>query len=513
MAQTLTFKNTLSRQKTELKPAADGIARLYVCGPTVYDHAHLGHARCYVTWDCLYRLLRFVYGADKVIYARNVTDVDDKIINRAKEQGEEAQAIADRYYQSFSEDMATLNCLKPDKEPKATEHIHDMLAMVRELLANDLAYIAADGTVYYDVQKKADYGKLSGRKLEDQQAGARVEVDANKRHPADFALWKPENDPDGLAWSDLEGVIPRGRPGWHIECSAMIRSVFDGKPIDIHAGGQDLIFPHHENEIAQSEGCCGDGNFVKLWLHNGFVNVSGDKMSKSTGNFKSIRDLLERYSPNAIRYFILSQKYDKPIDFTEESLDAAEAWAKRFKRTVYEGKKLIGKESDDLELLSPNELNLTIADDLNTPSFLAQLNTLMKKVNQSLVTNSKDSLYFTLRELETVFCLLGFQSPKPGLLSGKGEAKASGYAKLTVDFKYTDQQVKCFKYLAGLLNIEQGKADEPFNWIGKLIEERTSSKKSRDFTTADKIRDELAKVGILLKDTREGTTYELVDND
>ena len=394
--------------------------------------------------------------------------------------------------------MQALNCLKPSVEPKATEHIAGMQAMARELIEKDIAYLAPDGTAYYAVETKADYGKLSGRKLEDQQAGARVEVDANKKHPSDFALWKPETNPEELAWDDPENVLPRGRPGWHIECSAMIRAVFEGQPIEIHAGGQDLIFPHHENEIAQSEGCCGEGNFVKHWMHNGFVNVSGDKMSKSTGNFKTIQDLLKRYSPNAIRYFILTQKYDKPIDFTEDDLASAERWVKKFSKTMNEGKLAFEATLQQLPSLEASDFPPHFYEDLNTPLFLAELNQSLKQLKAA--TEKKDLVALKTSYARALLLSESLLGIVPQAAEPEEEAK-----------HFSEKQVA----VIGDFFTEYREAENPDSPLEEqlacVLAKRVSAKKAKDFATADTIRNALAEVGIQLKDTREGTTYELVE--
>ncbi|MEM0951076.1 MAG: cysteine--tRNA ligase [Cyanobacteria bacterium P01_H01_bin.74] len=312
--------------------------KLYVCGPTVYDKAHLGHARCYTTWDVLYRLLCFL--GYRVVYVRNVTDVDDKILNRAASRQVSPKTLAEENYQAFTADMTALNLLQPTQEPRATEHIADMIAGIETLIANQSAYVTPDGSVYFNVSEKADYGKLKfcstdpdvlAKNLSDLQAGARVELDSLKHAPLDFALWKAIDPDDPNGWespwpSSHEKPEKKGwgRPGWHMECSAMNRAIF-GDQIDIHAGGADLIFPHHENEIAQSEAMTGVTPFAKFWMHNGFVNVSGEKMSKSLGNFSTVETLLQRYDCNTLRYFLLTHHYRMPVDFTDEALQSAES--------------------------------------------------------------------------------------------------------------------------------------------------------------------------------------------
>ena len=307
---TLRLYNTLPGQTEIFEPLEAEKVRLYVCGPTVYDDAHLGHASCYITWDVLYRFLKFL-GYD-VTYARNVTDVDDKILKRAAELNVSPHEVARKNYESFTADMAALNCLPPDQEPFATGHIPQMITAIQALIDKNAAYVTPEGTVYFRVSAKDNYGALSKKPLDDLKSGARVEVDPHKESPLDFALWKHVSEEEQAKPDHAyESPWGKGRPGWHIECSAMNHAIF-GKQIDIHAGGADLVFPHHENEIAQSEcwldlsGKTPNDRFAKYWMHNGFVNVSGEKMSKSLGNFSTVKKVLERYDANTIRYFLLT---------------------------------------------------------------------------------------------------------------------------------------------------------------------------------------------------------------
>ncbi len=323
---TLQVYNSLTRRKEAFVPLVPGEVRMYVCGVTVYDYCHLGHARAYIVWDTVRRYLQTRY---RVRYVQNVTDIDDKIIRRARERGTTWEAIAQEFTEAYNRDMARLNILPADEVPRATAYVGAMIALIEALMAGGYAY-ESGGDVYYAVQRFPNYGRLSGRQLEDMQAGAsgRVEeAEPHKRYPLDFALWKGAK-PDEPAWNSPWGP---GRPGWHIECSAMVRAAV-GDRLDIHAGGADLKFPHHENEIAQSEAVTGVP-LANYWLHNGFVNIEGEKMSKSLGNFYTIRELLERYSPMAVRWFVLQAHYRQPIDFTEEGMQAAtKAW-----QTVNEG--------------------------------------------------------------------------------------------------------------------------------------------------------------------------------
>ncbi len=308
--------NTLSGTKEDLVPMQPGSVRMYVCGPTVYDSCHIGHARSAVIFDVIARYLRA--RGFQVTYVRNFTDIDDKIIRRAAEQGVDPKALAEKYIREFHEDMDALKVESATVEPKATDHIPQILEVIRRLMEKGFAY-AAEGEVFFSVDAFERYGRLSGRKLEEMEAGARVDVDPRKRNPFDFVLWKPAK-PGEPAWESPWGP---GRPGWHIECSAM-SSAYLGETFDIHGGGKDLIFPHHENEIAQSEAAFGRP-FVKYWVHNGFVNINQEKMSKSLGNFLLIRDLLKEFHPEALRLFLLSSHYRSPVDFTPQSMEEASA--------------------------------------------------------------------------------------------------------------------------------------------------------------------------------------------
>ncbi len=342
----ISFYDTQSRREKPLEPIEPGKIRLYVCGPTVYDEAHLGHARCYITWDVLYRFLNFV-GYD-VTYVRNITDVEDKILKRAAEQGISPSELSQHYTERFNAVMAQLNVLPPNETPKATEFISEMITIIRTLEEKGFAYKTASGTVYFDTQHvSAETGyqylfsqtEICHQSKDDLQSGARVDVDPEKRNPLDFALWKPAPADAPLVWDSPWGP---GRPGWHIECSAMSRALL-GEQIDIHAGGMDLIFPHHQNEIAQSEASSGKAPFVKHWMHNGFVNVSGEKMSKSLGNFQTVEELLKTYDANTIRHFLLSKKYRQPVDFSDEGLIGSKQTLRNIKTKIRAILKVLGQ--------------------------------------------------------------------------------------------------------------------------------------------------------------------------
>ena len=447
--------DTLSRAKRPFEPIDAGNVRLYVCGPTVYDYAHIGNARPVVVFDVLYRLLRHVYGEGAVTYARNITDVDDKIIEAARQSGEEIGEIARRYTGAFHDDMAALGALEPDIEPRATGHIAEMIAMVESLVAKGHAY-AAEGHVLFAVATMAEYGRLSGHGRDELIAGARVEVAPYKRDPADFVLWKP-SDPDQPGWESPWG---RGRPGWHLECSAMSKKHL-GESFDIHGGGQDLIFPHHENEIAQST-CAHGKPFVNLWMHNGYVTVGGEKMSKSLGNFHTVHDLLARAPGEAIRLSLLAAQYRQPLDFSLEALDRAKAALDRL-YTALAGARDV-PPADDADAAAP--VIEALCDDLNTPRALAEMHALA------------------------------------GLLNRGGDAGARARAKAGLIFAGG---------LTGLL------ANDPEGWlkggggdeaIEILVAARAEARSARDFAEADRIRDALmSDYNVVVEDGPDGSKW------
>lgn len=478
--------NTISKKTEEFKPQNEGEVKMYVCGPTVYDRAHLGHARCYITWDVLYRYLKF--SKYNVTYCRNVTDVDDKILKKADTQGVLPEAIAKEFYESFKNSMSGLNVLKPDIEPFATKTIGEMIAMVKKLIENGFAY-AADGDVYFEVGKYKCYGELSGQPIDDLMAGARVETDLKKRSPLDFALWKKD---EKHGYKSPWGL---GRPGWHIECSAMSKKHL-GETLDIHAGGADLQFPHHENERAQSE--CANGNeFVKYWLHNGFVTINKEKMSKSLGNFLTIDDVLKRYNSNAIRFFILTNHYRMPVEFNDEALESANNGAKRLIASV---KNFIGADFSGLEY-DKEALEAFITamdDDLNTSKALAVLFSLVDRLKKSMLESGLDvkeavkqdgarKLAYTLIKLGEV---LGFDfslQDKPEL--NDEELKAL-ILPLYKEFNYEESMT-------------------PKALLDKLLEDRKEARTNKDWAKSDLIRDKMLSAGILVKDSKDGSTWEI----
>ena len=367
----ISLYNTLSRSKERFEPIDPGNVRIYVCGPTVYDYAHIGNARPVVVFDVLYRLLRYIYGQDCVTYVRNITDVDDKIIEAAHGSGEPIDAITGRYAEVFQADMAALGALAPDVEPRATGHIPEMVAMIERLIAKEHAY-EAEGHVLFSVATMADYGRLSRHGRDELIAGARVEIAPYKRDPADFVLWKPSGDGQP-GWDSPWG---RGRPGWHLECSAMSKKHL-GETFDIHGGGQDLIFPHHENEIAQST-CAHGKPFVNLWMHNGYVTVDGEKMSKSLGNFHTVHDLLGRAPGEAIRLSLLTAQYRQPLDFSLEGLDRAKSTLDRLYTALAGAGDVTPTEEPD----AAQPVIEALSDDLNTPKALAEMHALAGRLNR-----------------------------------------------------------------------------------------------------------------------------------
>lgn len=359
---TLTLFNSLTRKKELFTPLDTKNIRMYVCGPTVYDRPHIGNARAVVVYDVLFRLLRHIYGEKHVTYARNITDVDDKIIVAAKERGIAIQQLTTEVTSQFHDDMDALNCLRPTYEPRATQYIGKMIAMIEMLIHRGHAYVA-EQHVLFDVTSYADYGKLSGRMVEDQQAGARVAVESYKRHPGDFVLWKPADAEDDAS-SVFDSPWSKGRPGWHIECSAMSTDLLDDT-FDIHGGGADLKFPHHENEIAQSCGANPESEFAKLWLHNGFLTVNGEKMSKSLGNFITVKDLLNKgVQGEVIRYVLLSARYSEPLDWTDKLLEDAKKSLDRLYRIAAE---IPAADHPNEEFFA------ALSDDMNLPQVFALL--------------------------------------------------------------------------------------------------------------------------------------------
>ena len=457
----LQIYNTLTRRKAPFTPIEPGKARMYVCGMTVYDLCHLGHARVLVVFDVVYRYLRHL-GYD-VTYIRNITDIDDKIIRRAHENGEPIERLTDRFIAAMHEDAAALGVLPPSDEPRATAHIAEILAMTERLVANGHAYAVDNGDVYYAVASFPGYGKLSGKDPRELRSGARVEVDDAKRDPLDFALWKAAK-PGEPAWDSPWGS---GRPGWHIECSAMSTCCL-GNHFDIHGGGADLQFPHHENEIAQSEGATGEP-FVNVWMHNGFVRVNEEKMSKSLGNFFTVREILARYQPEEVRYFILGSHYRSPLNYDDEHLDNARAALTRL-YTALRG--LPEATATDAGASFRARFDAAMDDDFNTPVALAVLFDLAREINR---VRGDD---------ETAAAALGAELRALGGLLGLLGQDADDYLRAGTG--------------------AEGPSDAD---IEALIQQRADARKARDFAGADRIRDELQAAGILLEDGPGGTTW------
>jgi cysteinyl-tRNA synthetase len=476
---TLRIYNSLTRKKADFVPLEHGKVKIYVCGVTVYDYCHLGHARAYVVWDMVRRYLSTKY---QVHYVQNITDIDDKILNRAKERGKKMEEIAEEFINTYNEDMAKLNILPADEYPRATESIPAIIDLIQQLIDREYAY-AVGGDVYYAVQRFPSYGKLSGRKLEDMQAGASGRVDAAeplKRYPFDFALWKSAK-PDEPFWESPWG---NGRPGWHIECSAMVRSRL-GDSIDIHAGGADLQFPHHENEIAQSEAATLKP-LANYWMHNGFVNIEGEKMSKSLNNFTTIRALLGHYDPMAVRLFILQSHYRTPIDFTEEAINAAtKGW-----ETIKEGLLFkhdlgsqLGWEADSANLPDSeneyiNRFNLAMDDDFNTSVAISIVFELAKNLRtERNILSHSGKTEADVQELKHTWQILNHLSSILGL-----EAIPSELGTASSTNAMSDEQIE------------------------RAIAQRFTSKKAKNFAESDRIRDELKAMGITLIDQPDGST-------
>ena len=482
---TLVLYNTAAREKQVFEPLTPGHVGMYVCGPTVYDLAHIGNARAFIVFDVLYRLLQRHY-AD-VVYVRNITDVDDKINAAAKARGEPIEAITTRTTEAFHADMTALGVLAPTVEPRATAHIPEMIAMIEALLRSGHAYVA-DGHVLFDVPSMPEYGRLSGRKREDLIAGARIEVAAYKKDPADFVLWKPST-PDLPGWDSPWG---RGRPGWHLECSAM-SGKYLGETFDIHGGGRDLIFPHHENEVAQST-CAHNGTpFVRTWVHNGFVTVNGEKMAKSQGNVLAVRDLLTQQPGEAIRYAMLTAHYRQPLDWTDAGLTQARAALDRLYTAL---RRLSDIEAADIEAAA--DVMAALEDDLNTPEALAALHRLASAANKAQGAEDKARVKGQLVGSGWLLGLLQ-QDAEKWFKQEVPLKRVVAEAKMDID--WSQRVVREAK-----MPIDSRSAlseDE----IEKFISERDAARRDKNFAEADRIRDELAARGITLEDGPQGTTW------
>ena len=487
--------NTLSAGKEEFVPLRPGKVGMYVCGVTVYDFSHIGHARANVVFDVISRYLRHL-GYD-VTYVRNYTDIDDKIINRANKEGVPFNEISERFIREFDRDMLQLGLETPESQPKATEHIGDIISLIATLIEKGYAY-PAGGDVYFRVDKFAPYLKLSGRNLEEMQAGSRIEVDERKRHPMDFALWK-ESKPGEPFWDSPWG---KGRPGWHIECSAMSMKYL-GETFDIHGGGKDLIFPHHENEIAQSEAATGHP-FARYWLHNGFVNINAEKMSKSLGNFFTIREVLEKYDSEVLRFFLISAHYRSPLDFSDQNLNEAESGMERIYSALAGIDEVLARGGGNKDSMNePDPLNSAerelhdrcelirkrfeeaMDDDFNTALAIAHIFDMVRAINRTI--------------------------DEAGGRSGAGQ---SLFARVKAELKEIGNVLGVFgsepaSYLARIKTRKVAEQEISPDEIERLILERAMARKSKDFKRSDEIRDYLLERNIQLLDGAQGTTWKV----
>jgi cysteinyl-tRNA synthetase len=470
--------NTPTKKKQIFTPLNEGKIGMYVCGVTVYDMCHIGHARSMIIFDVIARFLR--KKGFQLTYVRNFTDIDDKIINKANQEGKPFNEISELYIKEFYTDMETLKVKRADKEPKATEHITQIIDLVKTLIEKGLAY-ESSGSVYFDVSKFKGYGKLSSRKQEDMIAGARVDINEAKDDPLDFALWKISKP--GEPW--WESPWSKGRPGWHIECSAM-STHYLGPTLDIHGGGRDLIFPHHENEIAQSEGAYGK-EFVRNWVHNGFVTIDNEKMSKSLGNFLTIRELTKEHHPETLRLFLLSSHYRSPIDFSKDAIHTARGSLLRFYETLdrVASAPKTAKEPRLKTLLNEfdEKFDAAMCDDFNTAKAIAHIHDLTTGINRTIDANPEiadDDIQSLNASISTISEILGIleEAPKKFI----DAHKRSGLVEIGI----TDKEIK--------------------EMIGKRLE----AKKAKDFKKADEIRNSLLAKGIALKDTPSGTVWEKV---
>jgi cysteinyl-tRNA synthetase len=458
--------NSLRGEKETLTPITPGVLRMYVCGLTVYDYVHVGHARMLTVFDVVSRYLR--HSGYRLTFVRNITDIDDKIIRRAAELGEPIGAFTARFIQAMHEDCARLGILAPDEEPRATQYLPQIIAMVQELIARDYAYLAANADVMYAVARFADYGKLSGRRLADLRAGARVEVDEAKRDPLDFVLWKHAK-PGEPAWDSPWGP---GRPGWHIECSAMATALL-GTHFDIHGGGMDLKFPHHENEIAQSCAASGD-SFVNLWMHNGFVNVDDEKMSKSLGNFFTLREVLTRLRhPEVLRFFFLLSHYRGPINYSVEQLEQADAALGRIYTALRDLPEAAAAASDYTA-----RFHASMDDDFNTPEALAVLQALTREVNSAKDAGEEQRAAQLAAELRNLGGVLGLLQ----LPAAEWFRLASGTAAPPAGQPLSDAQIEAH------------------------IAARVAARGAKNWAESDRIRDALAAAGVILEDKPGGAT-------
>jgi cysteinyl-tRNA synthetase len=465
----LRIHNSMSGRKEALNPLEPGHVRMYVCGITVYDHIHVGHARSQIAFDVARRWLRA--RGYRVTYVRNITDIDDKIIDRARERGEPIETLTARFIASMDEDFAAIGLEKPDREPRATAFIPEIVSMIGRLVASGHAYVGANGDVYYAVARFPGYGRLSGKKLDDLRAGSRVEVDEAKRDPLDFVLWKHAR-PGDPAWDSPWGM---GRPGWHIECSAMAVALL-GPEFDIHGGGMDLKFPHHENEIAQSCAAC-NAPFAKLWMHNGFVRVDDEKMSKSLGNFFTVREVLPRLRPEVLRAFLLASHYRAPVNYTEENLRQADASLQRLYLAL--------RDVEPAPAFEPGEATREFAaamdDDFNTPGAIAALQSAARALNVAKSGGDHERARSLAAEIRQLGGIIGLLECAPDAWLGTRSELVAGED-------------------GGSVGLEPAEID-------RLVQARIEARRARDFAESDRIRDRLAAAGVVLEDGATGTSW------
>ncbi|CAK7010049.1 MAG: Cysteine--tRNA ligase [Desulfovibrio sp.] len=480
--------NSLTRKKEEFVPSHPGKVSLYSCGITAYDLSHIGHARSAVVFDILVRYLRSL--GNEVTFIRNFTDIDDKIINRANQENVPWQDVVETYIKAFHDDMDIIGVQRATYEPRATDHIADMIALIETLIAKGHAYATGDGDVYFRVRSFKGYGKLSGRSVDELESGARVAPDEQKEDPLDFALWKGAK-PGEPFWESPWG---KGRPGWHIECSAMSEK-FAPLPLDIHGGGQDLIFPHHENEIAQSEAAI-DGPFARFWVHNGFVQVDSEKMSKSLGNFRTIRDILAQYLPETLRFFLITRHYHSPIDFTFEAMEDSEKNLRRIYETLLLAEEELAREKwtaaplDDSFATEFGELEkawrTAMDDDLNTAAAVGHINNVVRLVNR--LAEDKNAK--------------------------KTEGAKEVYSRFLHAMRNWGDILGLFKkapaaFLDELKHCRVKRKGIDVSRIEDLMRQRLEARQNKDFAKSDSLRDELANLGVSVRDTPQGATWDI----
>ena len=475
--------NTMTNKIEEFKTIEENKVKMYVCGPTVYNYIHLGNARPIVVFDTLARY--FEHKGMEVEFVQNFTDVDDKIINKSMEEGTSASEVSEKYIKYFFEDISKLNILESVKRPKVTENMAEIIEIIQKLIDNGFAY-EKDGDVYFEVKKYKDYGKLSNQKIEELELGARIDVSEIKKNPVDFALWKKKKDGEPF-WESPWG---QGRPGWHIECSAMAKKYL-GDTFDIHGGGQDLVFPHHENEIAQSK-CAYHGNFANYWLHNGFIQINGDKMSKSLGNFFLLREILEKFSGNVVRLFILSTHYRKPINFSFENMEDTKKALQNIVKSMNKFENIVEKyKNEKIENVKNSEFSQKIDEfdkkfeeamdeDMNTPQALATIFDQIRETNKFISTNENEfsTIYYEIKK--------SYDSLKEKIENVFGIAIEAENAVKEEDGE----------------NMELTK-----KLIELLIKLRSEARSEKNFKLSDEIRDELKALGVEIKDNKDGTTY------